>query len=167
MCIQINKNFADPHINLGKVLLRLKRHDDAIEKLSAAMRRKLTAKQESDCFYNMGLAYKALAQHKIALRWFHSFLDANAGEPSVYVELAQIHNCLKDFKMEANMCRAYLSAPTANRKAERWSMYETIAGAYAELKDNACVLEWLQKWREEFPEDSEVRLQTANYLLNV
>jgi tetratricopeptide (TPR) repeat protein len=59
-CIGINKVFAEPHINLGKTLFALKRYEEAIERYSWALQMRLTSAQESVCFYNLGLANKAI-----------------------------------------------------------------------------------------------------------
>jgi hypothetical protein len=109
----------------------------------------LTISQKSACFYNLGLANRAIGQDKIALRWFHSYMDISS-DPSVYIELVHIYSSLKDFKMMANMARSFLADPTGNAE-ERWQMYQAIVDAYSELNDSSNIIEWQQKCKEEFP----------------
>lgn len=82
--VELSPTFARAHINLGLVLGKLQRFDEASECL-------MTVLNESDAYYNLGLIYRAQDRYEDAADAFRAALEIDSRFIAAGTQLAQIN----------------------------------------------------------------------------
>ena len=143
--LETNPLKPDIHRNLGNLLLRQSRHEDAITSLEEAIKLKPGF---TEALFDLGNARHAQGRHKEAVEIYRSIIATHPGYPDTHMNLAMSLRCLNDHAGTATASREVLAL-----QPDRVDAHILLAEALSSLDSHEEAMVHCQRACELRPDD--------------